>query len=136
MNLRETAAAWQPQAQGLLRIVLGYQILCHGTAKLFGFPHAAMFDNLQAFTLIWFAGVIELGGALLLVGLCTRIVAFILSGEMAFAYFIGHASKGHALLPALNGGDTAVTWCFALLFFALSGAGAWSVDAALHRPRA
>jgi putative oxidoreductase len=136
MSLRDTAIAWQPQAQGLLRIVAGYLILSHGTAKLLGFPHVAMFDNLQPFTLIWFAGVIELvGGTLFLVGLCTRLVAFILSGEMAFAYFIGHASKGHVLIPSLNGGELAVVYCFLLLFFAAAGAGAWSVDAAWRRPR-
>ncbi len=136
MNLRDTAAAWQPQAQALLRIVVGYQVLCHGTAKLLGLPHVAMFDTLQPFTLIWFAGAIELvGGALLVVGLCTRVAAFVLSGELAFAYFIGHASKGHALVPSLNGGDTAVTWCFVFLFLAAAGAGAWSVDSALRRPR-
>jgi putative oxidoreductase len=135
MKLRETAAAWQPQAQALLRIVVGYQILSHGTAKLFGVPHVAMFDNLQVLSLIGVAGIIEVvGGALFLVGLCTRVAAFILSGEMAFAYFMGHASKGHALVPALNGGDTAVTWCFVFLFFAAAGAGAWSVDAARRRP--
>ena len=136
MNLRDTAAAWTPQAQGLLRIVIGYLVLSHGTAKLLGMPHVAMFDNLQAFTLIWFAGAIELvGGALFLVGVCTRAAAFILSGEMAFAYFIGHASKGHVLVPSLNGGELAVVYCFLFLFFAAAGAGAWSVDAALHRPR-
>ncbi len=137
MNLRETAAAWTPQAQALLRIVVGYQFLSHGTAKLFGVPHVAMFDNLQVLSLIGAAGILEVvGGGLLLIGLCTRVVAFILSGEMAFAYFMGHASKGHALVPSLNGGDTAVTWCFVFLFFAAAGAGAWSVDAGLHRPRA
>ena len=137
MNLRDTAAAWTPQAQALLRIVVGYQFLSHGTAKLFGVPHVAMFDNLQVLSLIGAAGILEVvGGGLLLIGLCTRVVAFILSGEMAFAYFMGHASKGHALVPSLNGGDTAVTWCFVFLFFAAAGAGAWSVDAGLHRPRA
>ena len=137
MALRDTAIAWQPQAQALLRIVVGYQILSHGTAKLFGVPHVAMFDNLQVLSLIGVAGILEVvGGALLLVGLCTRPVAFILSGEMAFAYFIGHASKGHVLVPLLNGGDTAVTWCFVLLFFAAAGAGAWAVDAVLRRPGA
>jgi putative oxidoreductase len=136
MNLRETAAAWQPQAQALLRIVVAYQILLHGTAKLFGMPHVAMFDNLQTFSLIWFAGLIEIVfGGLLLVGLCTRVSAFLLSGEMAIAYFHSHAPRGNALLPVLNGGDTAVTWCFVFLFFAAAGAGAWSVDAALRRPR-
>jgi putative oxidoreductase len=137
MALRDTAIAWQPRAQGLLRIVVGYLFLSHGTAKLFGIPHVAMFDNLQLFSLLGLAGVLELvGGALILIGLCTRLAAFILSGEMAVAYFMGHASKGHALVPSLNGGELAVVYCFLFLFFAAAGAGAWGVDAAIRRPRA
>jgi putative oxidoreductase len=136
MNLRDTAAAWQPQAQALLRIVVGYLFLSHGAAKLLGVPHVAMFDNLQVFSLIGVAGILELvGGTLFLVGLCTRVVAFVLSGEMAVAYFMGHASKGHALVPSLNGGELAVVYCFVFLFFAAAGAGAWSVDSAWRRPR-
>lgn len=136
MNLRDTAAAWQPQAQALLRIVVGYLFLSHGAAKLLGVPHVAMFDNLQVFSLLGVAGILELvGGTLFLVGLCTRVVAFVLSGEMAVAYFMGHASKGHALVPSLNGGELAVVYCFVFLFFAAAGAGAWSVDSAWRRPR-
>lgn len=136
MNLRDTAAAWQPQAQALLRIVVGYLFLSHGAAKLLGVPHVAMFDNLQVFSLIGVAGILELvGGTLFLVGLCTRVVAFVLSGEMAVAYFMGHASKGHALVPSLNGGELAVVYCFVFLFFAAAGAGAWSVDSVWRRPR-
>lgn len=136
MNLRDTAAAWQPQAQALLRIVVGYLFLSHGAAKLLGVPHVAMFDNLQVFSLLGVAGILELvGGTLFLVGLCTRVVAFVLSGEMAVAYFMGHASKGHALVPSLNGGELAVVYCFVFLFFAAAGAGAWSVDSVWRRPR-
>jgi len=123
-------ATWTPRAQALLRIVAAYLFLTHGTAKLLGIPHVAMFDSLQVMSLIGFAGILELvGGALLLIGLFTRPVAFILSGEMAFAYFMGHASKGFVLVPMLNGGELAVLYCFLFLFFAAAGAGAWSVDA-------
>jgi putative oxidoreductase len=81
-----------------------------------------------AFSLIWFAGVIELiAGALLLLGLFTRIAAFILSGELAFAYFIGHAPKG--FYPLTNGGESAVLFCFIFLYLAAAGGGAWSLDA-------
>jgi len=121
---------WTPRAQGLLRIVTAYLFITHGTAKHFALPHVASFDKLQVFSLIGFAGMIELvGGALLLIGLFTRPVAFILSGEMAFAYFIGHASQGNALVPMLNRGELAVLYCFVFLFFAAAGAGAFSIDA-------
>jgi putative oxidoreductase len=123
-------ATWTPRVQSVLRIVAAYLFLTHGTAKLLGMPHVAMFDNLQVMSLIGFAGVLELvGGALLLIGLFTRPVAFILSGEMAFAYFMGHASKGFVLVPMLNQGELAVLYCFVFLFFAFAGGGAWGVDA-------
>jgi len=86
---------WTPRALAVLRIVTAFLFLQHGTAKLFGVPHVAQFDNLQLFSLSGVAGILEVvGGALLLLGLFTRPTAFILSGEMAFAYFIAHASKG------------------------------------------
>ena len=121
-------ATWNPRLLGLLRIILGFLFLQHGTAKLFGVPHVAMFDGLQLFSLMGAAGVLELvGGALLLVGLFTRPVAFILSGQMAAAYFMAHAPAG--FLPILNGGEMAVMYCFAFLYFAVAGAGAYSLDA-------
>jgi putative oxidoreductase len=121
---------WTPRALGLLRIVIGYLFIQHGTAKLLGFPHQAMFDGLQLFSLIGLAGVLELvGGALVIVGLFTRVAAFILSGEMAFAYFMGHfGRKGFLFVPQLNGGELAVVYCFVFLFLAAAGAGAWSID--------
>jgi len=123
-------STWTPRAQALLRIVAGYLFLMHGSAKLLGMPHVAMFDGLQVVSLIGFAGILELvGGVLIVIGLFTRPVAFILSGEMAFAYFMGHASKGSVLVPMLNQGELAVLYCFVFLFFAAAGAGAWSVDA-------
>jgi putative oxidoreductase len=121
---------WQPRAQGLLRIIVGYLFIPHGTAKLLGAPHVAMFDGVQLMSTIGVAGVLELvGGALFLLGLFTRPVAFVLSGFMAAAYFMAHASKGNPLLPMLNGGELAVVYSFLFLFFAVAGAGAWSLDA-------
>jgi putative oxidoreductase len=123
-------ATWQPRAQGLLRIILGYLFVPHGSAKLFGTPHVAMYDGIQLMSLMGLAGVLELvGGALLLIGLFTRPVAFVLSGFMAVAYFMAHASQGNPLLPMLNKGELAVVYCFVFLFFSVAGAGAWSVDA-------
>ena len=127
-------AAWAPRMLSVLRIVTGYMFLLHGTAKLFGTPHVAMFDGLQVMSLIGFAGVLELvGGALLLVGLFTRPTAFIVSGEMAAAYFMGHASKGAVLMPLMNQGEAAVLYCFIFLYLAFAGAGPWSVDAAISK---
>lgn len=129
------AAAWAPRAHALLRIVAGYMFLLHGTAKLFGLPKVDLFANLQLFSLIGLAGVLEVvGGALILIGLFTRLAAFVLSGEMAFAYFMAHATMSHPLIPMLNQGEAAVLYCFVFLFFAAAGAGAWSVDAARARP--
>jgi len=123
-------ATWTPRAQALLRIVTAYLYLTHGTSKLLGMPHVANFDNLRLFSLMGFAGILELvGGVLLLIGLFTRPVAFVLCGEMAFAYFMAHGSQGYVLVPMLNRGELAVLYCFVFLFFAAAGAGAWSVDA-------
>jgi putative oxidoreductase len=132
-----TLQSWTPRALAVLRIVTAYLFLSHGTSKLFGVPHEPMFDGLQVFSLIGLAGILELaGGVLLLVGLFTRPVAFVLSGEMAVAYFMGHASQGHALVPMLNQGELAVLYCFVFLYFAFSGPGAWSVDAVRRKASA
>ena len=121
-------AAWTPRAQALLRIVTAYLFLVHGMSKLFGIPHVAAFDKLQLFSLIGVAGILELvGGVLLLLGLFTRPVAFVLCGEMAFAYFIGHAP--HGFWPLLNQGAPAVFYCFLFLYLSAAGAGPWSLDA-------
>jgi putative oxidoreductase len=114
----------------VLRIVTAFLLLQHGTSKLFGFPHSASFDNLQVLSLIGVAGILELvGGVLLLIGLFSRPVAIVLSGELAFAYFIAHAPRGGFFMPQLNGGEGAVLYCFIFLFLAAAGGGAWSVDA-------
>ena len=129
--------SWRPQALGALRIVTAYLFIPHGTAKIFGVPHLAMFDGLQLLSLMGVAGILEVfGGALLLVGLFTRPVAFLLSGFMAAAYFMAHASQGNVLLPLLNQGELAVLYCFAFLYLVFSGAGAWSVDAWLEGRKA
>jgi putative oxidoreductase len=121
---------WRPRTLALLRIVVGFLFLQHGTAKLFHVPHVAYFDQLPVLSLIGFAGMLEVvGGLLILVGLFTRPVAFILSGEMAVAYFVQHAPQGHFLMPALNQGEEAVLYCFIFLFLAVAGGGAWSLDA-------
>ena len=104
-----TLDVWQPRALAVLRIVTGFLLIPHGTAKLFGVPHQAMFDGLELVSLLGLAGVLEVvGGALFLIGLFTRPVAFVLCGFMAAAYFIGHAGQGSVLLPMLNQGELAV----------------------------
>lgn len=114
----------------VLRIVSAFLLLQHGTAKLLKFPEVAYFANLEIFSLIGLAGILELvGGVLLLVGLFTRPVAFVLSGLLAFAYFIGHASKGFVWSPMMNGGESAVLFCFVFLYIAVAGGGVWSLDA-------
>lgn len=122
-----TCKVWTPRILGILRIIVGFLYLQHGTAKLFGMPHVAMFDGLQLFSLMGLAGVLELaGGTLILIGLFTRPVAFILSGEMAVAYFMAHAPNG--FLPILNQGELAVIYCFVFLYLSVAGGGAYSID--------
>ena len=123
---------WSPRLLSVLRIVTGLLFLQHGTAKLFGVPHVAMFDGLQLFSLMGLAGILEVGGGLLIIlGLWTRPTAFILSGFMAMAYFMAHAPK--AFLPLVNQGELAVLYCFAFLYFAVAGAGTLSIDAARNK---
>src|ERR1700738_666943 len=106
-SLTDFFAVWSPRLLSVLRIVTGGLFMQHGTAKLLHVPHVSSFDNVQLMSLIGVAGMLELGGGLLLlIGLFTRPVAFILSGEMAFAYFIAHAPKDP--LPLLNAGELAV----------------------------
>ncbi len=127
MTLLQFAAKSQPQYLGLLRIVTALLLIPHGTAKLFGVPHIAMFDGLRLVSLLGLAGILELvGGALLLLGVYTRPVAFLLSGFMASAYFIAHAQK--SFLPILNQGELAVLYCFVLLYLSAVGGGAWSLS--------
>jgi len=125
---------WKPRALAALRIVTAYLFITHGTAKLFGFPHQAMLDGLKLASLPGAAGILELvGGALLLIGLFTRPVAFVMCGFMAVAYFMAHAAQGNVLVPMLNKGELAVLYCFVFLYLAVAGAGAWSVDSMRRR---
>jgi putative oxidoreductase len=120
-------AVWTPRAQAVLRLVTSFLFLQHATAKFFGIP--VSFGHIPP--LIVTAGCIELVfGTLLLVGLWARAAAFVLSGEMALAYFMAHASHGNVLSPMLNQGEPAVLYCFIFLFLAAAGPGVWSVDAA------
>ena len=129
-------ATWTPRALGALRIVAGFLFMAHGTTKLFHAPYIDMFANVPLASLAGVAGVLEVaGGAALVLGLFTRPVAFVLSGLMAFAYFIAHASQGNALLPILNGGELAALYSFLFLFISAAGAGAWSLDNVLRGHR-
>lgn len=122
---------WGPRVLSLLRIVVGLDLLQYGLAKLFGWPAVDMFANLKWLSLFGIAGMFELvGGTLLILGLFARPVAFILSGEMAAAYFIEHFP--HSFFPVQSEGDLAVCLCFTLLYFSFAGGGPWSLDALLH----
>ena len=128
--------SWAPQLLSILRIIAAFLFIQVGTAKIFAFPAAVMpgGGTAPAGSLAWFAGVLEVfPGAFLLLGLFTRPVAFLLSGEMAFAYFIGHAPQG--LWPVLNEGSGPILFCFLYLYLSSAGPGPWSVDAALRRGR-
>ncbi len=128
MTRAELETVWAPRLLGILRIVAGFLFLEHGAQKLLGFPPATH-GMTEMFTLLWFAGVLELvGGFLILIGLFTRHVAFILSGQMAFAYWMAHAPQ--STYPAINGGDAAILFCFFFLYLVAAGPGAFSVDAA------
>jgi putative oxidoreductase len=122
--------SWAPQILGVVRIVCALVFMHVGSAKLFAVPVAIMpgGGTAPAGSLVWVAGVLEVfGGLLLLVGLFTRPVAFLLSGEMAVAYFHGHAPAG--FWPVLNQGQPAILFCFLWLYFSSAGPGAWSLDA-------
>jgi putative oxidoreductase len=122
----DRVSKYTPEVLSIARIVIGLLFLEHGTSKLFDFPHGTMAQPTMG-TLIWFQGVIELvGGALFIVGFQTRLVAFILAGDMAVAYFMAHAPK--ALYPMLNGGDAAILYCFVFLIYFVAGPGRWAVD--------
>jgi putative oxidoreductase len=119
---------WAPQLLSVFRIMVALLFLEHGTAKFFQFPHVPMYDGVTLMSLAGIAGILEFAGGLLLVfGLFSSITAFILSGEMAVAYFLAHAP--HGFFPILNMGELAIIYCFAFLYLAAAGPGPWSVDA-------
>ncbi|ANV23551.1 MULTISPECIES: DoxX family protein [Agrobacterium] len=125
MAIFDSLSRYRPQALGALRIMTALLFISHGTQKLFGFPASQMEGSLPTMLLV--AAILEfVGGILVLVGLFTRPVAFILSGQMAVAYFIAHGPK--SFFPALNGGDAAILFCFIFLYLFVAGPGAFSVD--------
>ena len=122
-------AAWAPRVLGILRIVTALLFIEHGTQKLFGIPErmAGMTAGPEMFTLMWWAGVLEVvGGVLILAGLFTRPVAFLLSGQMAVAYWMVHAPK--STFPVHNGGDAAILFCVIFLYLVCAGPGSYSLD--------
>jgi putative oxidoreductase len=127
--------SWAPYLLSVLRIVAAFLFMQVGTAKVFGFPAPIMPDGglAAAGSLPWIAGMLEvIGGSLLLLGLFTRPVAFVLAGEMAFAYFMGHAPQG--FWPLLNQGVPAAFYCFLFLYLSAAGPGTWSLDALRRSP--
>jgi putative oxidoreductase len=134
MNLDRFGAAYQPFVLSLFRFITGLLLLQYGVAKIFKIPALPYFANPPP--LIMTAGAIELVlGALLMIGLFSRLVAFILSGEMAFAYFLGHVFKTGepVLLPLINGGTAAILFCFACMYLWTAGPGPISVDAVVRK---
>ena len=130
-------ATWSPRALSILRIIVGLLFLEHGTSKYLSLPVSPM-TGVAPTSLSGINGMIELiGGVMIVLGLFTRPVAFILAGDMAVAYFIAHGPKG--FFPLLNGGELAIVYCFVFLYLAVAGGGEWSVDhlrAASKAPRA
>jgi putative oxidoreductase len=122
---------WSPVLLSILRIVTAFLFMEHGGQKLLGFPGAGD-HKVELMSLMGFAGCLELiGGGLVLIGLFTRPVAFVLAGEMAFAYFMAHAPQG--FWPLLNQGEAAVLYCFVFLYLSAAGGGPWSLDRALRK---
>jgi putative oxidoreductase len=126
MNLTIVPASWTPKLQAVLRIMAGLLFLEHGTGKFLHFPALHGLDQMPGGLLV-FTGLMELiGGAMIVLGVFTRPVAFVLSGFMAAAYFMAHLPN--SFFPALNNGEPAVLFCFVFLFLAAAGPGAWAID--------
>jgi len=129
-EMDEFCAKWQSHILSVLRIMTGLLFLEHGTSKYLGFPHVDKVP--EALSMPGVSGMLELvGGALIVLGLFTRPVAFVLSGNMAVAYFYAHAPR--AFFPVLNGGDAAILYCFVFLYLFFAGPGPLSVDAMMKR---
>ncbi|MFC0819589.1 DoxX family protein [Moraxella marmotae] len=130
--MKQTLNQYQPYAQALLRIAVGYAFILHGTAKFFEFPVSMTDGNgaVPLFSLFGVAALLELVfGALFLLGLKTRLAAFLLSGQMAVAYFMMHLSP----FPMTNGGEAAYLFCFVFFYFIFAGSGAWALDNRLSK---
>jgi len=124
---------WQAELRAILRIVVGLLFLEHALIKLFGFPPGGAPGLQQVGTLLWIGGVVELlTSILVIIGLFTRIAAFVAAGEMAIAYFMVHFPK--SFYPAINMGEAAILFCFVFLYIAAAGPGAWSIDGTRGRP--
>jgi putative oxidoreductase len=133
MNLPIFISKYEPQIYAIFRIVAGFLFLWHGSQKLFDFPPAG--HEIPGY-IMYIAGPVEfIGGLLILVGLWTPWVAFICSGEMAFAYWSVHGNGTHEILPMLNGGEMAVLYCFLFLFISSRGSGMFSIDHLLKKRR-
>ena len=133
-KINKTLAAAEPFVLSIFRIITGLLLLQFGVAKLLKFPPVPMFEKVEVLPLYGAAGTLEfILGGLLILGLFTRPVAFILCGEMAFAYFIGHFPRG--FIPVLNNGNLAIMLCFACLYLACAGGGPWSLDAMMRGKR-
>src|ERR1700761_1134146 len=129
--INATFARFEPLVHSIFRVITGLLLFQFGVAKLFKFPPIPMFAKVEPFSLFWSAGSIELVfGGLLILGLRSRLAAFILCGEMAFAYFIEHAPRN--FIPLLNGGEAAIMFCFACLYLTCAGGGPFSLDAMLR----
>ena len=134
-DLNTTYAGWTPRLLSVLRIIAAFMFMLHGAQKLFGFLAPPGMPAFAPLSQMWIGGVLEFfGGGLLLLGLFTRPVAFILSGMMAVAYFQSHAPGG--FWPLQNKGELAVLYCFVFLFLAVAGGGVWALDRLLWRGRA
>lgn len=133
MNIEAGLDKWRPQVLSILRIMAGLLFLSAGLVKWFGFPQPnPNFANIQLFSLIGLAGVIEIvGGSLVTLGLFTRAAAFIMSGEMAVAYFMMRPARG--FMPIVNGGTLEVLYCFVFFYLVFAGAGPWSLGAMVRR---
>ena len=126
-NINATFARFEPLVHSIFRIITGLLLFQFGVAKVLKFPVAPPFDKVEPFSLFWCAGTIELVlGGMLILGLCSRIVAFVLCGEMAFAYFIQHFPRG--FIPLLNSGELAIMFCFSCLYIACAGGGPYGLD--------
>lgn len=132
-NLNSFYSGWMPRLLSVMRIIIAFLFIQHGAQKLFGFmADPTKWTAPAMFSIVWIAGVLEFfGGLLILFGLFTRPVAFILSGLMAVAYFMAHAPGGFWTVK--NGGELAVAYCFVFLYLAVAGGGSWSIDKLIWR---